>query len=144
MGVQASEKLSAGSKKAIELAHQEASRYGLEHIGTEHVLLGIILEEEGLGARVLADLNVEAAAVRSAISGVSERTQRIVLNEMLPSSRVETVLDSAAEEAGGGLIETEHLLLGLLRERAGVAARALDEMGVDEAAARRVLAEAKA
>jgi ATP-dependent Clp protease ATP-binding subunit ClpC len=128
----------------IDLAHQEASRYGLEHIGTEHVLLGIILEGSGLGARVLAELHVEAAAVRSAISAVPERTQRIVLNEMLPSSRVDTVLESASEEAGAGQIETEHLLLGLLRERAGVAARALEEMGVDEAAARRVLAEARA
>jgi ATP-dependent Clp protease ATP-binding subunit ClpC len=122
--------------RVVVLAQAEARTLGQDHIGTEHVLLGLVLEGEGLGARVLESLDLTADHVRAHVvridGGGAEDAARV---EEIPfSPRAKKVLELALREAlslGHSYIGTEHILLGVAREKDGAAARILLDVGAD-------------
>src|SRR5690348_8525629 len=127
------EKFTERAKKVLTLAQEEAERSHRSYIGTEHLLLGLLRESDGLAHRVLAALGVEVANVRQIIESVIGRDERIVLQQIIPTSRVKKVIELSFEEArrmGHQYVGTEHLLLGLLLEGEGIAARVLNDLGV--------------
>jgi len=127
------ERFSEGAKKALTLTQEEAEAAHHSYIGTEHLLLGLLREGEGLAARVLDNLGVEIGAVRSTIASVLGQNERIIIQQIIPTSRVKTVIELAFEEArrtGAGSVGTVHLLLGLLIEGEGIAAHVLQDLGV--------------
>ncbi len=128
------ERFTGRARKVLTLAQDEARAFNHGFIGTEHILLGLIEEGEGLGARALRSLGVSSAAVR-------ERVQEIVgVSTSTPGGsppftpRSKKVLELALREAlllNQSYIGTEHILLGLVREGHGVAASVLADLGVD-------------
>jgi ATP-dependent Clp protease ATP-binding subunit ClpA len=127
------ERFSERAKKVLTLAQEEAERSHRSYIGTEHLLLGLLREGDGLAHRVLATLGVEVANVREIVESVIGRDERIVLQQVIPTSRVKKVIELSFEEAqrmGHPYVGTEHLLLGLLLEGEGIAARVLNDLGV--------------
>src|SRR6185312_6506199 len=114
-------------------------RLGNNYIGTEHILLGIISEGESLAAKVLESLGVNLAKVRQEVEAIVGRGGQTVQQEMVFTPRAKRVIELAFEEArqlNHNYIGTEHLLLGLIREGEGVAARVLTNLGVDPAKVR--------
>ncbi len=122
-------------KKVVQLAHREALRMGHDVIGTEHILLGLLVEGEGVAAQVLNSLGVNFQEVRRQTEELVGKGQPILRPIDLPlSPRAKRVLDLAIKEArnmGVNYVGTEHVLLGLLAEGEGVAARILLSSGVD-------------
>ncbi len=115
------------------LAQEEAERSRHSYIGTEHLLVGILREHDGMGARVLRNLSVDTAKVRAAIESALGRNQRILIQQLVPTSRVKKVIEISFEESrrmGHDYVGTEHLLLGLLLEGEGIAAHVLADLGV--------------
>ncbi len=122
------------AQKVIMLAQEEAVRMHYPYVGTEHLLLGLIREGEGIASRVLADLNINAEGVRSAIEQIIEPGQAPGQVEVTLTPRAKRVLELAVDEArrlGHNYVGTEHLLLGLIREGEGVAAQILTGSGAD-------------
>ena len=122
------------ARKVLSLAQEEAQRFQHNYIGTEHLLLGLVREGEGVAAKVLSNLGVELNKVRSAVEFMIGRGDRIVLGEIGLTPRAKKVIELAMDEAhrlNHRYIGTEHLLLGLVREGEGVAAHALHSLGVD-------------
>src|ERR1700680_2390307 len=127
------------ARRSIVLAQEEAQRLGNNYIGTEHILLGIISEGESLAAKVLETLGVNLAKVRAEVEAIVGRGGQTVQQEMVFTPRAKRVIELAFEEArqlNHNYIGTEHLLLGLIREGEGVAARVLTNLGVDPAKVR--------
>ena len=127
------ERFTERAKKVLTLAQEEAERAHHSYIGTEHLLLGLLREEEGIARLALDAMAVDIEAVRKEIDAVLGREQRIIIQQIIPTSRVKKVIEIAFEEArrlGVGHVGTEHLLLGLLIEGEGVAAKVLDGLGV--------------
>jgi ATP-dependent Clp protease ATP-binding subunit ClpC len=127
------------ARRSIVLAQEEAQRLGNNYIGTEHILLGIISEGESLAAKVLESLGVNLAKVRQEVEAIVGRGGQTVQQEMVFTPRAKRVIELAFEEArqlNHNYIGTEHLLLGLIREGEGVAARVLANLGVDPAKVR--------
>jgi ATP-dependent Clp protease ATP-binding subunit ClpA len=127
------ERFSEGAKRALALAQDEAETAHHSYIGTEHMLLGLLREGDGLAAKVLANLGVEIDKVRGKIQSVLGRTQRVIVQQTMPTSRVKKVIEIAFEEAkrmSDTSVGTEHLLLGLLVGGEGIAARVLEDLGV--------------
>src|SRR5579884_3861214 len=127
------------ARRSIVLAQEEAQRLGNNYIGTEHILLGIISEGESLAAKVLETLGVNLAKVRQEVEAIVGRGGQTVQQEMVFTPRAKRVIELAFEEArqlNHNYIGTEHLLLGLIREGEGVAARVLTNLGVDPAKVR--------
>ena len=127
------------ARRSIVLAQEEAQRLGNNYIGTEHILLGIISEGESLAAKVLESLGVNLSKVRQEVEAIVGRGGQTVQQEMVFTPRVNRVIELAFEEArqlNHNYIGTEHLLLGLIREGEGVAARVLTNLGVDPAKVR--------
>ena len=127
------DKFTERAKKVLMLAQQEAGRLGHGYLGTEHLLLGLINEGEGVAAKALASLQVDSASVRQHVESLIGRgdgqSQQI---QYTPRSK--KVIELAVEEArnlGHNYVGTEHLLLGLIREGEGVAAQVLARMGAD-------------
>ncbi len=122
-------------RKVIYLARDEANRLQHDYIGTEHLLLGIVREGEGIAARVLQKLDLDLEQIQQGIENVVKSTGgTLTLGEIPLTPRAKRVLELSVEEArllGHSYIGTEHLLLGLIREGEGVAARVLLELGVD-------------
>lgn len=122
-------------RKVIYLARDEANRLQHDYIGTEHLLLGIVREGEGIAARVLQKLDLDLDQIQQAIEGlVKPSGGTLTLGEIPLTPRAKRVLELSVEEArllGHNYVGTEHLLLGLIREGEGVAARVLLELGVD-------------
>ncbi len=118
----------------MALAHQEAQRFNHEYIGTEHILLGLVKEGSGVGANVLRNLNVELRNVRLEVEKLVKSGPEMVTMGKLPQTpRAKKVIEYAIEEARNlnhNYVGTEHLLLGLLRERDGVAAQVLMNLGL--------------
>jgi ATP-dependent Clp protease ATP-binding subunit ClpC len=116
------------------LANQEAMRFNHESIGTEHILLGLIKEGSGVAANVLRNLGVDLKRIRMEIEKLVPSGHEMVAVGRLPfTPRAKKVIELAFEEAralGHNYVGTEHLLLGLLRESEGVAARVLVEQGL--------------
>src|SRR5205807_808445 len=134
------ERFTERAKKVLTLAQEEAERSHHSYIGTEHLLLGLLREGEGLAAKVLNNLGVEINKVRSTIESVLGRNERIIIQQIIPTSRVKKVIELSFEEArrmGHEYVGTEHLLLGLLIEGDGIAAHVLTDLGVTEAKLRK-------
>jgi hypothetical protein len=128
------ERFTERAKKVLTLAQQEAERSHHSYIGTEHLLLGLLRQEEGIAAKALNHLGVEIGAVRSTIESVLGRNQRIIIQQIIPTNRVKKVIEISFEEArrmGNNYVGTEHLLLGLLIEGEGIAAHVLDDLGAN-------------
>jgi ATP-dependent Clp protease ATP-binding subunit ClpC len=131
------------ARAAVTLASSEAGTQEQAHIGTEHLLVGLMLVEEGMASKLLRRGGIYLAEVRGAVESQVSRTQRIVLSELMASSRVEEVFSRARAEAhseGAPAVGTEHLLLGLLEEPESVGGRVLVELGVDLESVRAELA----
>ena len=121
------------ARKVLSLAQEEAQRFQHNYIGTEHLLLGLVREREGVAARVLESLGVELYRVRQAVEFIIGRGDRIVLGEIGLTPRAKKVIELAVDEArrlNHHYIGTEHLLLGLVREGEGIAAGVLESLGV--------------
>jgi ATP-dependent Clp protease ATP-binding subunit ClpA len=121
------------ARKVLSLAQEEAQRFNHNYIGTEHLLLGLVREGDGTGARVLQSLGVELNKVRSAVEFIVGRGDRIVLGEIGLTPRSKKVIELAVDEAdrlNHNYIGTEHLLLGMIREGEGIAAGVLMSLGV--------------
>src|SRR2546429_6858907 len=134
------ERFTERAKKVLLLAQEEAERSHHSYIGTEHLLLGLLREGDGLAAKVLNNLGVEIGQVRQTIESVIGRDERIIIQQIIPTSRVKKVIEISFEEAarlGHDYVGTEHLLLGLLIEGEGIAAHVLQDLGVSLEAARR-------
>jgi ATP-dependent Clp protease ATP-binding subunit ClpC len=126
------ERFTERAKKVLTLAQEEAERSHHSYIGTEHLLLGLLREGEGLAAKVLNSLGVEIGKVRQTIESVLGRNERIIIQQIIPTSRVKKVIEISFEEArrmGHNYVGTEHLLLGLLIEGEGIAAHVLEDLG---------------
>ncbi|MDI6807978.1 MAG: ATP-dependent Clp protease ATP-binding subunit [Candidatus Eisenbacteria bacterium] len=122
-------------KKVIYLAREEAARLHHDYIGTEHLLLGIVRQGEGVAADVLHNLGLDLDTVRQTVeSMVSESGGTMTIGEIPFTPRAKRVLELSVDEArqlGHNYVGTEHLLLGLIREGEGIAARVLMELGLD-------------
>jgi ATP-dependent Clp protease ATP-binding subunit ClpC len=122
-------------KKVLFLARDEAGRLQHDYIGTEHFLLGIVREGEGIAAKVLQNLGLSFEQIQQAIERmVAPSGGTLTIGEIPFTPRAKRVLELSVEEArllGHNYIGTEHLLLGLIREGEGVAARVLIELGAD-------------
>ncbi|MDE2815662.1 MAG: ATP-dependent Clp protease ATP-binding subunit [Chloroflexota bacterium] len=115
------------------LAQEEARRFNHNYIGTEHLLLGLVREGEGIAAKVLYDMGVDLTKVRSAVEFIIGRGERVNVGDISLTPRAKKVIELANEEArrlGHNYIGTEHLLLGLVREGEGIAAGVLESLGV--------------
>jgi len=149
------EKFSERARRVLTLAQEEAKHFNHNYIGTEHILLGLVREEEGVGAKVLANLGVSLTKARSAVEFIIGRGEKPATGEIGLTPRAKRVIELAIDEArhlGHNYIGTEHILLGLLREGEGeasegrgVAADVLDSFGINLERARsetnRVLGE---
>ncbi len=127
------EKFSERARQVLKLAQEEAQHFNHSYIGTEHILLGLVREEEGVAAKVLANLGVGLSKVRQAVEFIIGRGERPGTGEIGLTPRAKRVIELAIDEArhlGHSYIGTEHLLLGLLREGEGIAANVLDSLGI--------------
>ena len=127
------EKFSERARRVLTIAQEEARQLNHNYIGTEHILLGLVREEEGVAAKVLTNLGINLNKVRSAVEFISGRSERPGTGETGLTPRAKRVIELAIDEArqlSHNYIGTEHLLLGLLREGEGVAAGVLDSLGV--------------
>ena len=128
-------------RKVLAMAREEAIRLQHDYVGTEHILLGLIREGEGVAAAVLTNLNVDLDQIHERVEeSVRKGKATIALGELPYTSRAKKVLEFAMAEArdfNHSYVGTEHLLLGLLREEKGIAAQVLNSLGVtlDEARA---------
>src|SRR5690242_12603130 len=122
------------AQRVILIAQEEAKRLNHDYVGTEHILLGLIALGEGVAAQVLANLGVDLRRVRSEIEKIVGTGGNVMLLGEIPfTPRAKKVLEYAVEEAqhmGHSYVGTEHLLLGLIREEEGVAARVLENLGL--------------
>lgn len=123
------------ASRALLLAQEEARRLNHDYVGTEHILLGLVSLGEGVAAEVLQNLGIELEKVRIEVEKlVGKGNSMLVLGEVPFTPRAKKVLELAMEEAQTlrhNYIGTEHLLLGLVREEEGIAARVLQNLGAD-------------
>src|SRR5258707_5758626 len=134
------EKFTDRARKVLRLAQEEAQRFQHNYIGTEHLLLGLVREDEGVAAKVLHNLGVDLQKVRSSVEDIIGRGDRIVLGEIGLTPRAKQVIELSVDEArrmNHHYIGTEHLLLGLIREGEGIAVGVLESLGVNLEQARR-------
>jgi ATP-dependent Clp protease ATP-binding subunit ClpC len=127
------EKFSERARRVLTLAQEEAQRFNHNNIGPEHILLGIVGEPDGVAAKVLVNMGISLNKVRSAVEFIVGHGEATTRGEVGLSPGAKRVIELAIDEAryiGHNYIGTEHLLLGLLREGEGIAARVLDSLGV--------------
>ncbi len=128
------DKFTERARKVLSLAQEEAQRFNHPYIGTEHLLLGLVREGEGVAARVLTNMGVQLPKVRSAVEFIIGRGEGAVIGEIGLTPRAKKVIELAVDEArrlDHNYIGTEHLLLGLVREGEGIAAGVLESLGVN-------------
>ena len=128
------DKFTERARKVLSLAHEEAQRFQHNYIGTEHLLLGLLREGDGIAAKVLNSLGVELDKAREAIVLIIGQGDRIVLGKIGLTPRTKKVIELAVDEArclNHDSIGTEHLLLGLLQEGQGIAIGILKRLGVN-------------
>jgi len=129
------ERFTERARQVVVVAQDEARALGHNYIGTEHILLGLLREEEGLAARVLESLDVTAEEVRAQVKRlVGHGDEQIVTGQIPFTPRAKKVLELALREALSlkhSYIGPEHILLGVVRENDGVAARILLDFGAD-------------
>ncbi len=134
------DKFTERARRVLSLAQEEAQRFQHNYIGTEHLLLGLVREGEGVAAKVLLQLGVELNKIRGTVEFIIGRGDRIVLGQIGLTPRAKKVIELAVDEArrlNHHYIGTEHILLGLLREGEGIAAGVLESLGVRLEQARR-------
>ena len=127
------EKFSERARRVLSLANEEAQRFNHSYISTEHILLGLVRETDGVAAKVLTNLGVELTKVRSAVEFIIGKGERAATGEKGLTPRTKKVVELAVDEArrlNHHYIGTEHLLIGLLREGEGVAAGVLESLQV--------------
>jgi ATP-dependent Clp protease ATP-binding subunit ClpC len=127
------DKFTERARKVLSLAQEEAQRLHHNYIGTEHLLLGLVREGEGVAAKVLTSLGVDLEKVRKAVEDIIGRGDRIVLGEIGMTPRAKKVIELAVDEAqllNHHYIGTEHILLGLIREGNGIGAGVLESFGL--------------
>ena len=122
------------ARKVMQLANQEAQRFKHEYIGTEHLLLGLIKEGSGVAANVLKNLNIDLRKIRLEVEKLIQSGPDMVTMGKLPQTpRAKKVIEYSMEEARNlnhDYVGTEHILLGLLREKEAVAAQVLMNLGL--------------
>jgi ATP-dependent Clp protease ATP-binding subunit ClpC len=126
------ERFTDEARRVVVLAQEEARMLGHHYIGTEHILLGLIHEGEGVAAKALESLNISLEAVRQQIKEIIGQGQDAPPGEIPFTPRAKKVLELSFREAlqlGHNYIGTEHILLGLIREGEGVAAQVLQKLG---------------
>jgi ATP-dependent Clp protease ATP-binding subunit ClpC len=137
------ERFTERARQVVVLAQDEARALKHNYIGTEHLLLGVLREEEGIGARVLEGLGVSADGVRSQVERLIGRGEDPPPGHMMPfTPRAKKVLELSLREAmtlGHSYIGTEHILLGIAREDNGVASRILRDFDLDSGKIRRAV-----
>jgi ATP-dependent Clp protease ATP-binding subunit ClpA len=141
------DKFTERARKVLSYAQEEARRFNHQYIGTEHLLLGLLRDTDGLAAQVLDQLGVRVETVRTEVEGIIGRGDRIVLGDVGLTPRAKKVLHLAVDEArrfNHHYIGTEHLLLGLLREGEGIAAGVLTRLDVTLERARAQVARSTA
>jgi excisionase family DNA binding protein len=127
------DKFTARARRVLSLAQEEAWRLDHSYMGTEHLLLGLVREGEGVAAKVLTNLGVEPEQARGAVEAVIGRGGHPVTGEVGVTPRVKKVIELAVDEArrlSHHYIGTEHLLLGLVREGEGIGVGVLENLGV--------------
>ena len=127
------EKFSERARKVLTIAQEEAQRLSHNHIGTEHILLGLAREEEGVAAKVLVNLGANLGKVRSAVEFIVGRGEQPTTGEIRLTPDAKKAIELAIDEArrlGHSYIGTEHLLLGILHEEKGIASGVLDSFGI--------------
>ena len=134
------ERFTEDARKALALANQEAQRYHHEYIGTEHILLGIILVTHSVGAAVLKKIGVDIRTLRLELEKVVQSGLQTITPEKLPQTlHIKMVMEYAVSEARAlhhANVGTEHLLLGILRVPDGHAAAMLTDLGLNLAGLR--------
>ena len=138
------EKFTDKARKVLVLAQEEARKLDQSYVGTEHLLLGLIREGDGIAAHALANLNVTYEAALEQIKGITETESPTPAGHIPFTPRAKRVLEGALRETlqmGQNYISTEHLLLGIVREGNGVAMQTLSQLGVDGDAVRAAVKE---
>jgi ATP-dependent Clp protease ATP-binding subunit ClpC len=128
------EKFTDKARRVVVLAQEEAKLLNHNYIGTEHILLGLIHEGEGVAAKAIESLGIDLAAVREQVQEIIGQGQQAPSGHIPFTPRAKKVLELSLREAlqlGHSYIGTEHLLLGLIREGEGVAAQVLTKLGAD-------------
>jgi bifunctional DNase/RNase len=128
------ERFTDRARTVVVLAQEEAGMLGRNWIGTEHILLGLIRESEGVAARALESLGIRLEAVRQQVEEIIGQSQQAPSGHIRFTPRAKKVLELSLREAfqlGHNCIGTEHILLGLIREGGGVAAQVLVKLGGD-------------
>ncbi|HKW08656.1 MAG TPA: Clp protease N-terminal domain-containing protein [Candidatus Dormibacteraeota bacterium] len=130
------ERFTEKAKKTLMLAQEEAERSHHSYIGTEHLLLALLRQEDTIAVEVLRELGIEIAAVRETIAHVIGREERVLIQQIIPTSRVKKVIEVAFEEAtrrGQQFVGPEHMLAALVIEGEGIAAHVLADLGATRA-----------
>ncbi len=128
------ERFTERARQVVVLAQEEARTLKHNYIGTEHILLGLLREEEGLAARVLESLDITVERVRAQVVRIVGSGEEVTSGQIPFTPRAKKVLELALREAlslGHNYLGTEHILLGLVRENEGVAARILLDFDAD-------------
>ena len=128
------ERFTDRARRVVVLAQEEARMLHHDYIGTEHILLGLIGEGEGVAAKALESLGISLEAVRQQVGGITGQGQQAPSGHIPFTPRATKVLELSLREAlqlGHNYIGTEHILLGLIREGEGVAAQVLVQLGAD-------------
>ncbi len=128
------DKFSERARRVLTLAQEEAKRLNHNYIGTEHVLLGLLREEEGVAAKILVNMGASLSKMRSAVEYIIGPGEKPTTGTTGLTSRAKRVIELAIDEArqlSHNYIGTEHLLLGVLREGEGVAAGVLDSLNIN-------------
>jgi ATP-dependent Clp protease ATP-binding subunit ClpA len=132
--VEVFERFTDRAHRVVVLAQEEARRLNHNYLGTEHILLGLVGEGEGVAARALESLGISLQAVRQQVEEIIGQGQQAPSGHIPFTPRAKKVLELASREAlqlGHNYVGTEHILLGLVREGEGVAAQVLVKLGAD-------------
>jgi len=128
------ERFTDRARRVVVLAQEEARMLNHNYIGTEHILLGLVREGDGVAAKALESLNISLVAVRQQVEEIIGQGQAAPMGHIPFTPRAKKVLELALREAlqlGHNYIGTEHILLGLVREGEGVASQVLHKLGAD-------------
>src|ERR1700735_1369715 len=136
------ERFTARARSVVVLAQEESRRLGHNHIGTEHLLLGLLAEREGVAARALESLGVTLDAARQQVREIVGPDSEAARGHIPFTPRAKKILELSLREAlslGSEVISTEHLLLGLIDEGDGVGAQILERLGAQNTKVRKAV-----
>ena len=126
------EKFSERARRVLSLAQEEAQRFNHNYIGTEHILLGLSKETEGVAAKVLGTLGIDSSKIQASVEFIIGQGDSQVENRLGLTARAKKVIELSVDEArrlNHQYIGTEHILIGLLREGEGIASGVLESLG---------------